>query len=310
METEDFARVTKYTRRKEDEDYVTLVYPGGSAIMYGGTRVFDPKIHLNRWWQYNTRIEEGRKHFRCQLHSLPQNVIIQEIAVGDGFTLIRNSNTPHEDHRLYFPAGGCWPEKKIRTAGGLANLTGLLGHAIKMMRDEKQEFVRIICYVGPLMGMNQMDFHVHYLANPDNCDPNFPLEAALDLEQESLLRDFWLLNSQAVILDGPVRVVCDSIDRAGQSYFVSRRGVEADELAFAVNRTLELFAAGFTSIQGLAPDFQLMLEFWNGKFDWGFYSPYLHHKGVEQSTGFRKGVFVHPWGPEATLKRLREVEVS
>ncbi len=302
MATED--NVTKRIRIKGDEEYVTLIYPGNFSMMFGGTRTFNPATHLNRWWQYATRIEEGRKHFPCQLHSRAQNVIFPEIPVGDGFTLIRNSNTPHHDHRLYFPFLSCWPEYKIRKLGGISNLAGLLGHAMQMMRDEHHEYVRMICYVGQLSGMNQQDFHAHYLVNPDNCDPELPIGKLFDLDAERALHSYWRNKSEMVILDGDVRVVCDSIFRAGQCFLVSKKDVSSDCLAAAINELLLMFENGFTSLQGLAPDFKLMLEFQNGRFDWGYYSPCLNPHGVEEEAP-RTGVHVHPWGPAETLKILR-----
>lgn len=302
--------VTKFTQIKGSEEYITLVYPGGPAMMYGGTRKFNPAFHLNRWWQYNTRIEEGRKHFPCQLHSTPQKVVVPRLDVGEGFTLIRNSNTPYFGHTMYIPAHGCWPEDKIRTMGGLGNIHGILEHAMFMMKEEHQQYSRLICYVGAMMGMNQMDFHLHHLAEPDNSNPDFPLEARFDLEQELALKNFWRSKSNLAFEVGSVRIVCDSIFRAGQTFLVSNGRVTSYALAKAVNLILKVFAAAFTSDQGLAPDFMLILEFRNGEFDWGYYSPYLHHIGYEQGTGFRNGVYTHPWGPEQTLKRLLEASAQ
>lgn len=299
--------VIRSVRKKGNEEYVTLVYPGGSAMMYGGTRIFNPAFHLNRWWQHNTRIEEGRKHFACELHSKPQNVISPLVTVGDGFTLIRNSNTPHYDHRLFFPHGECWPEEKIRTLGGLNNIHGLLDYTMAQMRTEKQPYTRLLCYVGPLMGMNQMDYHVHWLVNPDNEDPNLPLEGVLEIDKEAALRNFWRKHSKLMVSENDgVRIVSDSIFRAGQCFLVTTGVATSTQLAESINSLLLSFAKVFTSHQGWSPDIVLMLEFRDGIFEWGYCSPYLNHIGYEQQTGFRRGVYVHPWGPELTHKLLIE----
>lgn len=288
--------------RKDGVDYVTLTYPGGYAIRFGGTRTFDPDRYLNRWWQHS--IEKARLQAPCQFHSKPQTMFSENLPTGIGdkcLDVIQNNATPYLVHRLFIPHGECWSEEEIRKVGGLDCLTAVIGYAVDMMRQESYRAMRLVFYSGHSAGMTQQDFHVHFIAgNKDSgyCDPT----------RFSDLKNFLRTDTEFRIDDTDNLVVSGaSIYRAGQCFLVSSGNSSSAEIAYAISAyLLEPFGRVFKSHQGLPPDCTVQLEFKDGVFDWGYYGPVLNIAGAEQQDGFGASTYVHPWGPDETVRLVTE----
>jgi len=286
--------------------YPGRIYPGGLKVLYGGTRT---GIRLDRPWQLPIRTDP----VKCPFCRGEEKVLK---TFDNGWLLLENRFTPHSYHKMIIPPS-CWSENKLRILGGVKEIEKALFDVCSLISDVNAE-MWVQAYVGALAGQNISHLHYHVLAPErfDSTDSSAKQsEALLNVQKnEQALIDL-LGNSDKIFLnDYGIKVVIESIFRAGQCFVVSTGGgglmtQPPDVLAWAFSKTVQAYANAFRSKQGLAPDFQIFFKFLGTSFVYGSYLPILNHQGTTETVGaiLSGGPFVHPWTPEETLEALQKV---
>jgi len=285
-----------------EDKLVEKTYPNGAKVKYG-LRHFNPG-YLSRTGQYS--IDKWRETLPCRFHNDPdsQPVLKEYPDVTGGMVLQGATSLSHNIHGLVRPMNSCWSEGKIRKMSGVPDLWKIL-HAICLPKIKTCKYVRLVHYNGTeRCGASVPDFHIHLLMEPDP-DELFDLETELEMVEE------FRKSKMALLFAGHILAVVESIHQVGQCFFVQTddKPINMENLSFAIYTIIRLYSKAFANTapgkEGLPPDFQLMLEFREGRLWWGSFTPQLAGVGAEQCCGIRMGPTPHQWTPKETLQLLR-----
>lgn len=265
-------------------------YPGGFRVLYGGTRT---GVCLARPWQVVAPYDPAKCAF-CR----GEGKEIKEFA--SGWKLLENLYTPNDFHQMVIPPS-CWRDNEIRILGGTIEADAAFENIGEVIAgNPEQANMHVAAYVGWLAGQNVPHLHYH-IVGPRHCDHT----------REDALAGFMRSSERVFFWEDGIKVVAESIERAGQCFFVpveSGGDVDMANLGTVVQQVVALYARAFVSSdKGLAPDFQLFFSFrrW-GQLAYGSYLPILNHLGSTDTVGAHHSgsPINHPWTSEETLAHL------
>ncbi len=257
--------------------------PNGMRSVAGGTR---GEIKLSRPWQKEIEVNPATCPF-CT----GKGEVKKELANGE-WLLLKNKFTPYPFHEMVIPAT-CWSSEKLRALGGRAEIARVLYYAkeeIEKYGKGKKLFVTV--HIGALAGQNVGHLHYHiveYMPGSIDASPVAPF-----------MRAFFETHPKSVLFRTGIFMVGIGGVKAGQCVIVyerNRRMVDTGHLASSIASIVSLYNDKFMSSEGLPPDFSLALQFLNGEFQYGGYTPILNHWGAAE----QMVLYEHGWPRHAPV---------
>lgn len=266
--------------------------PGGVRVASGGTRI---AVNLDRPWQADISVNPETCPFDTK-----QQAEIARIDDDGGWRILENRFTPYSWHLLVIPQK-CWPKDEVRTLGGDQQIATALRLAVSHLAEQPEVEYWLGVHVGPLAGQNIGHVHYHLLC-PLGDDPG--IRSGREVVEH-------FQSSQLVLLDEPpVKVVLGGM-RAGQCFIFPHgelRGttLSEPELASVLSKVISMYRRGFTSLQGLPPDYIIGLTFWGTRLTYGTFIPILNNWGFTEYVGLlERTPLILPWPHEVTLRHLK-----
>ncbi len=283
-------------------------WPGGVTTAAGGTR---RKIRLSRPWQIELRTS---RRGACVFCDENQKVLARYEILGEGWQLIENPSTPHDDHRLLIP-DRCWTARELRTLGGQGRLAGVFSIVQKIADQERSEGGLIFgIQIGAGRGQNIPHAHFHLILDRHaSRGKQRVLEAFRPRSSVIPIRRLLAKHPPELqVFDtGMTRTVIGGHE-AGQCFIIpsdrkqSFRPEFADYMAETMCRLITLFSDKFRSTQGLPPDYHMSMVIDRGNVGFGMYVPKLANNGLVHSYALLGLLpYVLPWPHVLTAKYLR-----
>ncbi|MBI2591652.1 MAG: hypothetical protein HYW34_03180 [Candidatus Brennerbacteria bacterium] len=278
-------------------------WPSGITTISGGNRT---TIKLSRPWQKD--IEMNPK--TCPFCTRKQKVLDEyKNDKGEKWQLIQNLYTPFPYHKMVIPRlcgeENKWPKEEIRRLGGIARIKKALQIASIELnsQDALNRFIQLQIHVGPYAGQTIGHLHYHFLEQVPQPKPlatlmNLGIYAVENPASEIFESDNWTINVGG--------------ERAGQCYIIPKeKPVDFDttaieEMANLIASLIHIYEKSFTSEQGLAPDYMIVIRFMERKICYGTYVPILNQWGGTEYMGLTEGTsIVLPWPHEETAKYIK-----
>ena len=266
-------------------------WPNGMRSVAGGTR---GEIKLSRPWQKEIEVNPETCPF-CT----GKGQVLKELEGGQ-WLLLKNKFTPYSFHEMVIPAS-CWSPNELRILGGEEKV----GVALRLIQEEVDRHpgkkLWVTVHVGALAGQNVGHLHYHvveYVPNGDASESRAP----------PMMRAFFRTRYDLVLFQSNSFIVGVGGLKAGQCFILpDRYHTSVAVLAESISRLVLIYSEKFKSAQGLPPDFSLALQFLNGEFQYGIYTPILNHWGAaEQMALYEPGCPITlPWSHEITVEHLK-----
>ncbi len=273
-------------------DPILYEWPNGMRSIAGGTR---NEIKLSRPWQKEIEVNPETCPF-CT----GKGHVLEDIGGGE-WRLLQNRFTPYPFHQMIIPRS-CFPAQKVRILGGQDMCLNAFFYIQKAIRERGLGKLFMTIHIGELAGQNVPHLHYHIV--------RYMLADQSESSVPQKMRRIFREKPELVIFEDDVLSAGVGGVRSGQCFILKKsRGLESDKyaLAFFVYRVISLYNKKFKSTQGLSPDFSLALQFLDGEFQYGIYTPVLNHwGGTEQMALYESGCSTTlPWPHELTVKHLK-----
>lgn len=265
-------------------------WPNGMRSVAGGTR---GDIKLSRPWQKEIEVNPATCPF-CT----GKGQVLRELANGE-WLLLKNKFTPYPFHEMVIPTT-CWSPEELRTLGGEEKIIMALRLIHEEIRNHPDKKLFVTVHVGALAGQNVGHLHYHIVEYmPGNTTPS--------LVPKKIRRLFNRCGNLVLFGSGWLTFGIAGL-KAGQCFMLPKHLQTAIvPLAYLISEVITLYNQKFKSTQGLPPDFSLALQFLNGEFQYGVYTPVLNHWGAaEQMALYEPGCPITlPWPHEQTVEYLK-----
>jgi len=263
---------------------------GHNRVVSGGTR---NKISLSRPWQ--TPLGKLIKPETCPFCTKPQEEIFLP-GMPNGWRLLPNIFTPHENHKLIVP-DVCWNADMLQALGGAKSIQSVFEIAGKAVFGEKQEVV-LFTHIGFAAGQNLGHHHWHLLKP----------RTSRNLEKINLRDERVVAHTETLIVfaDGARAGECLIVPNGNKAIFTEILEKLADFLENFVGFCNEKWKSVDL---GMPPDFILTVRISkNGRFRYADYCPILTMwGGYEYVLACReKAHFTLPWTHEFTAWHLNQ----
>lgn len=271
---------------------VTYNWPNGMKSIAGGTR---GEIKLSRPWQQEIVVNPETCPF-CT----GKGHVLEELAGGE-WRLLQNRFTPYPFHRMVIPRE-CWSATDLRSLGEFRRIEDALRLIFRVVKSSGLEKLFITAHIGPLAGQNVCHLHYHIV--------QYALSDASESAVPEKMRKVFAEKTEFIILEGWGLFAGVGGVKAGQCFVLPghrSQSLRSEDIALMLHDVVSLYNKRFKSTQGLSPDFSIGLQFWQGEFQYGLYTPVLNHWGAaEQMALYEPGCpLTLPWPHELTAEYLK-----
>lgn len=302
----------------DDSKVIFYEWPNGMKSVAGGTRT---RIALSRPWQREIQLrKEG-----CPFCDPNDPARIRYYPEAGGWWLRRNLFTPYPFHQMAVPAR-CLEVDDLRNLGYEDSIDAALKIAMDAINENGVPSVYLNVHIGVLAGQNIPHLHWHIVQYDIRDGQSSVCRQLLDWYFDREAQDglSWKLRRPDLVLHQ--NALCTAVVggvRAGQCFILSSlhpavAGTAGAELLFseyeercfladAIHAIVSLYNKKFLSVEGLAPEFNLTLNFGKyGAFQYGLYTPILNHWGSAEQMALYEGCHITlPWPHELTAEYLK-----